>query len=419
MESTRPVMLNDEVRDLPDHAGAAMSRRALARMLEILPHTGADPWPQEATCLMTRLVAELETIATTTDLGPSTFVLGHKGYKESQRILKLFENEPYSHVAWLCVQAAMTASGSGAQSTSGWCAHLTWDITPKQKSQKAKRIVESANWDDFKKVRLAYESGKLTDSTPLDPDDLGPLWPKGPHDWSEFTWKDLEAEQLELERESREYEEQQELRQQILESLTVRNECLTQSVRDAIDSISDLYIEKFRHAFIGIGDQPSKKWPAAIRKPTTPFLNDLREFYLVHAWGGFFIPKDQHEAALWIIPPADLSKQKKCMLEWDCALDCFDPEAIETANQISKSNGWDSDAKIAPCSKRDLIVFAQVHESPDAFFVVTKGPAAGQIFYFDHETGIDFDEPVADSLASWVRAIGDSSHDWPWLEDMS
>ena len=408
-------MLNDEVRDLPDHAGAAMSYRSIARMLDILPHTGAEPWPHEATELMNRLVAQLEIIATTTDLGSSTFVLGHNGHKESQQILEIFEGGSYNRVAWLCVQAAMTASGSGGQSAYSWCARLTWDITPKPESRRATRIIENANWDDFKQIRLAYETGELNVSTPIHPDDLGPLWPKGPQDWSEFTWKDLEAERLEYERAEREHQEQ---RQQIFERFVVRSESLQKPIRDAIDRISELHEAKCRHAFFDEGDQPSKKWPAALRKPGSPFLHELHEFYLVHAWGGFFIPQDQKDAALWIGSPEDMSPLKKSVLEWDSALDCFDPEAIEEANRISVSNGWEPDAKLAPCSKRDFLVFAMVHESPDAFLVVTKGSAAGQIFYFDHETGIDFDDPVADSLAGWIHAIADCSKDWLWLEDM-
>jgi len=414
VKSTRPIILNDEVRELPDHAGAAMSNRAIARMLDILPHTGAERWPHEATELMNRLVAQLEIIATTTDLGPSAFVLGHNGYKESQQILEVFEGGSYNRVAWLCVQAAMTASGSGGQSSYSWCAHLTWDITPKPDSRQATRIVENANWDDFKQIRLAYESGELTDSTPIHPDDLGPLWPKGPADWSGFEWKDLEAERLEQERATKEHEE---LRERVLGSLVARSELLKQPIIDAIDNISRFHGGKYRQGFWAEAEQPTQKWPAALRHPSSPFLQDLQDLFSVHEWGGLLILEGQLDASVWFVAPTDMSAAKKMLLEWDSALDCFDPEAIEETNRISESNGWEADAKLAPCSKRDFLVFATVHESPDSFLVVTKGSVAGKVFYFDHETGIDFDQPIADSLAGWIHTIADPSHDWLWFEE--
>jgi len=412
-------MFNTEVQDLPDHAGAAMSYRAIARVLDILPHTGAEPWPPEAQSLMNRVIERLEYIATTTDLGESSFILGHEGFKESQRIMDLFGGKSYNHLAWLCVQTAMTASGSGGQSAYRWCHGLAWNITPKSDSRKATRIVENANWDDFEKIRLAFEAGELTADTPLPPNDLGPLWPKGPHDWGSFKWKDLEAEKAASEKAYQEHQNHQEQQQKILESLAPRSDTLNQATRDAIDRISEPNNEHYRHAFFPQGDNPSRKWPAALRKPTTPVTQQLHDFYLVHAWGGFFIPHGELMAPLWIISPDAMAMQKRSMLEWDSALDGFDPEAIEEANRYAKSIGMVPGARLAPCSKRDLLVFAQVHESPDAFFVVTKGRAAGQIFFFDHETGIDFDTPVADSLAGWIEAIADPQHefDWEWLEE--
>jgi len=405
-------MLNVEVEDLPAHAGAALSYRALLRMCDIMPHIGAEPWPEEATRLLNRVMDQLKHIATTAELGENAYVLGKEGFKECKRILDRFEGGTYNRFCWLCVYYAMTVSGSGAQSTCGACHGLAWNITPKSDSRKATRIVKNANWDDFKKIRLAFEAGELTSNTPLPPDDLGPLWPKGPHDWSKFTWVDHEAEQAALEKA---HTEQQ---QQILESLASRSESLSAAVRDSIDRITPTE-DTFRHAFIPVRDKPSRKWPTALRKPNSPFVQQLHEFYLTHAWGGFFIPKGELMAPLWIISPDAMAMQKNKMLEWDSALDCFDPSAIAEANRYAESIGMQPDAKIAPCSKRDLLVFAQVHESPDAFFVVTKGSQAGKVFFFDHETGIDFDVPIADSLSGWIDAIGDPNHemDWQWFEE--
>lgn len=409
-------MFNDEVRDLPDHAGAAMSYRAIARMLDILPHTGAEPWPPDATSLMNRVIERLEHIARTTELGENAYVLGQEGFNECQSVLAQFEGGTYNRFGWLCIYYAMTVSGSGGQSACGACKGLVWNITPKTESRIATRIVENANWDDFKQIRLAYEAGELTADTPLPPDDLGPLWPKGPHDWGSFKWKHLEAEKAASEKA---YQEHQERGRKIIEGLVPRSDALSTDVRDAIDRITPSDHDRYRHAFIALGDKVSGKWPGSLEKPTTSVTQQLHDFYLVHAWGGFFIPKGEPMAPLWMISPDAMSVQKKCMLEWDSALDCFDPEAVEDANRYAKSIGSEPNAKLAPCSKRDLLVFAQVHESPDAFFVVTKGSAAGMIYFFDHETGIDFDTPVADSLAGWIDTIADpnSEFSWHWLED--
>ncbi len=408
-------MLNVEVEDLLAHAGAALSYRALSRMCDIMPHIGAEPWPEEATLLLNRVMDQLKHIASTAELGENVYVLGTEGFKECKRILDRFEGGTYNRFCWLCVYYAMTVCGSGGQSTCGACDMLMWNITPKSDSRKATRIVKDANWEDFKKIRLAFESGELTSDTPLPPDDLGPLWPNGPHDWSKYKWKDLEAEQAAYEIADQERKEQQ---RQILESLASRSDSLCTSVRDAIDRITP-NDDAYRHAFIPIADKPSRKWPAALRKPKTPFVQQLHDFYLTHAWGGFFIPKGELEAPLWIISPDAMAKHKKEMLEWDSALDCFDPEAIEEANRYAESIGMEPDAKLAPCSKRDLLLFAQVHESPDAFFVITKGSQAGKVFFFDHETGIDFDLPIADSLPGWIDAIADADLeiDWEWLEE--
>lgn len=408
-------MLNVEVEDLPAHAGAALSYRALSRMLDIKPHLGTEPWPEEANSLLIRVMERLKHIATTAELDENTYVLGQEGFKECERILDRFEGGTYNRFCWLCVYYAMTVSGSGGQSTSGACDSLMWNITPKTESRKATRIVKNANWDDFKRIRLAFEAGELTPETSLPPDDLGPLWPKGPHDWSRYTWKDLEAEKAACEKADQEHKEQQ---RQILESLASRSDSLCPSVRNAIDRITP-EDRSIRHSFIPIADKPSSKWPAALRKPRSQFVQQLHDFYLTHAWGGFFIPTGELAAPLWIISPDAMVKQKKEMLEWESALDCFDPEAIEEANRYSESIGMEPDAKLAPCSKRDLLLFAQVHESPDAFIVVTKGPVAGKVFFFDHETGIDFQLPIADSLAGWIEAIADPEHefDWEWLEE--
>lgn len=413
MKSPRPVIFDDEIRELPDRAGAALAHRAISRVLDILPHTGAEPWPPEAIELKDRLLKQLEQIAVTGDLGPSTFVLGHAGFKESQRILDLLPSCSHCRVAWLCIQAGMTASGMGARSAFQWCHSLVWYIEPRSQSKKAERVVKNANWDDFKKVRLEFEAGELAEETEIHPDSLGPLWPNGPHDWSQYKWRDTET------RISGQNEQREEERRAILASLAYRSDALPSDIRDAIDRAAEAEEEGWRHAFFPAGVTPSRKWPAALRKPATPVTKQLHDFYLVHAWGGFFIPKGEVVAPLWIISPDTMTAQKKCMLEWDSALDCFDPEAIEEANRYSESIGMEPDAKLVPCSKRDLLVFAQVHESPDAFFVVTKGPAAGNIYFFDHETGIDFDTPVADSLAGWIEAIADPEHefDWEWLEE--
>lgn len=111
-----------------------------------------------------------------------------------------------------------------------------------------------------------------------------------------------------------------------------------------------------------------------------------------------------HIPCRWWPSEAEALAERSQMFERDSALESFDPEGVENA-------------KPAPCSKRDILVFAKVNASPDAFFVVTKGPAAGKVFFFDHETGIDFDDPIADSLVGWIDALVDPEREWDWMDD--
>lgn len=410
MKSPRPIIFNEEIRELPDRAGAALAYRAIARTMEILPFTGSERWPDEAIELADRLTRQLDAIARGAEFPPHSFVLGHDGYKASQAILDQFKGGSHSRVAWLCVQAGMTASGIGAQDAFGWCKSLVWYISPRTESKKAERIVANANWDDFCKLRLMLEVGELTDQTPVLPDSLGPLWPKGPHDWAQFAWCDSETmDEIES--------KQATGGQEILDSLVPHNENLNADVRDALDRTATARGDGWRHAFTVHDEAPTRKWPAALRNPASPIAEQLLAFYRFHGWGALFIPPGHREGLLWIVPAEVMNAQRAEMLQWDSALDCFDPKAIEEANRYSESIGMEPDARLAPCSKRDLLVFAKVHASPNAFFIVTKGSEAGKVFFFDHETGIDFDDPIAESLAGWIDALGNPERDWDWLSE--
>lgn len=410
MKSPRPVIFNKEIRDLPDRSGAALAYRTIARTLDILPHTGAEPWPREATELADRLMQQLYTIACGGDFPPNSFVLGYDGYKTSQAILEQFNGGSHNRVAWLCVQAGMTASGMGAQAAYGWSDSLVWYITPRSESKKAERVVKNANWNDFRKLRLAFETGELIDETPVPPDDLGPLWPDGAHDWTRYKWQGIAA--------MNEAESKESItRHDTLEKLGPPSRELAVAVRDALDRTAATRGDGWRHAFTVSEEKPTRKWPAALRKPTSLITEELLAFYRIHDQGELFISPGQREGSVWIIPAETINTRRAKLLEWGSALDCFDPEAIKDANRYSESIGGEPSAMLAPCSKRDLLVFACVNASPDAFFVVTKGPQAGKVFFFDHETGIDFDDPIAESLAGWIDALGDPDRDWEWLSE--
>ena len=242
MKSPRPVIFNDEIRDLPDRAGAALAYRAIARTLDILPHTGAEPWPREATELADRLMQQLYAIACGGDFPPNSFVLGYDGYKTSQAILEQFNGGSHNRVAWLCVQDGMTASGMGAQAAYGWSVSLVWNISPRSESKKAERVVKNANWNDFRQLRLAFEEGELTDETPVPPDNLGPLWPDGTHDWTRYNWQDAAAM-------NEAHSKQTKNRHDALEKLEPRSKELAVAVRDALDRTADSRGDGWCHAF--------------------------------------------------------------------------------------------------------------------------------------------------------------------------
>jgi hypothetical protein len=413
MQSPRPVILHDEIKDIPVPAAAALAHRAVSRALDLLPHADTHPWPHRAHKIATQLLDRLARVANGAEHDASMYMLGQAVFAEAQSILESLPSGTSRRVAWLCVLDAMAAGGMAASSVCSWCHSITWRIEPRSEGRKAERIVANANWNDFRKIRLAFEADALTDRTPLDPGSLGSLWPKGPHDWSRFSWADVDAQNAERDRQ---YEEGR----SALIQLLPRSDALPADLRDALDRTAHSRGGGWRHAFAGPDEEAFAKAPAAVRRPTCPITEQLLAFYRTHRWGALFIPPGELEGSLCIIPPNTMNAQRATMFAWDSALDCFDPEAIAEINRYAESIGTEPSARPAPCTKRDVIVFAQVQASPDAFFVVTAGPAAGKVFYFDHETGINFDQPVADTIAGWIDAIADpnNEHDWLWLAEI-
>ncbi len=285
---------------------------------------------------------------------------------------------------------------------------MTWDIKPIGRRKKAKRIIEHATFDDFKQVRLAFEEGTIGPDTPVPIENLGPIWPAGVHDWSRYRWALYDSNAG-----------TESIPDEDPTILVPPSESLPASLIAAL-GLSDQSppAHPWSHGFM----PPSKSrkgWPKALREPTTPLTTELASFHQHHCGAHLFIPPGTSKGLLRMIAPAEMNNTREHMLEWESAHDCFDRESIKEANRYSISLGFEPNARIAPCKPRDLLVFACVDASPDTFFVVTNGPAAGKVFFFDHETGIDFDHPIADTLPGWASALREPNNDyfWPWLEE--
>lgn len=88
--------------------------------------------------------------------------------------------------------------------------------------------------------------------------------------------------------------------------------------------------------------------------------------------------------SIWICPPQYWANERAELSEW---LDGTDGLG-------SSTHGLD-----------DIIIFAGINYSPDRWYVVTRGPDAGRIFYWGHDGDAEPDTPWADDLIAWGDRI--------------
>lgn len=55
----------------------------------------------------------------------------------------------------------------------------------------------------------------------------------------------------------------------------------------------------------------------------------------------------------------------------------------------------------------DIVVFAKLNFSPDCWFIVRRGPMAGNVFWWTHDGDSQMEEPWAEDIRDWGRRVWD------------
>lgn len=108
--------------------------------------------------------------------------------------------------------------------------------------------------------------------------------------------------------------------------------------------------------------------------------------------GGFaFGPEADAQAelgAIVVLPPELWSEHTSMLADWQ----------YETPGLIVEQN----------VAVSDVCVFAQVNYSPDCWYVVLRGPQAGKIWWWEHDTADGLmQEPFARSLQGWAERLSE------------
>lgn len=88
--------------------------------------------------------------------------------------------------------------------------------------------------------------------------------------------------------------------------------------------------------------------------------------------------------SIWICPPQYWANERAELSEWLGGADALG----------SSTHRLD-----------DIIVFAGLNYSPDRWYVVTRGPDAGRIFFWGHDGDAEPDEPWATDLVAWGERV--------------
>lgn len=414
VKSPEPTILHEEADGLPFRACAALAHRAIERAMQIVSVADPGRIPDDGV----RLVEEFQGMLARAAIAPPEVtdpaeIVPVAVYGKLNRVLEGIEASTPGRVAFLAAHSATAVTGRSASSAISWCRQLTWDIEPKKAAKRAERVVEHATFEDFRRVRLAYEAGELAASTPVPIESLGPLWPEGEPDWSRCRWRPL-ADRSEAD----ESTPTGPAWEPVPPSGGLDPE-LAAAIKRAAGPYASLDAdgkELARHTLTSQYLPPPRsrrRWPAALRSPKLRITQDLADLHALHRVVALFVPAvEDPQHALVLLDPATMAAERREMLEWDSARDHFDADSVAEINRYTEATGGEPSFEIAPCRPKDLLVFAGFAASPDRFMVVTRGPAAGSVYFFDHETGIDFATPVARSLAGMIRAIADDPGAW-------
>lgn len=396
MRSPKPVILNDEINPLPWRAKAALALRALQRIEPVVKHADPGKIPEHHMALMKATLENLGRAAVAPPESRLADALPGKTAVELEKGYQQLEPGSVARVTGIAYSHAASGDFSGAISSA---AHTGWDIVPKADQKRTLRAIEYANWEDFRIVRLAFEAGKLSETTAAPPEMFGPLWPDGEPEWSHLSWRRPGAPEPEpgVGLEFHPVELDAELPAELRSALDVG----VMTVQLFEDDVM-VGAVKLRHIF---GPPPPSLGPLAVhRAAPEPALRQLAALYDRHGAGILFAADDGQPDGLWLISPSHMELERAQMFQWDCLYDLFDPESLADNNRYSEGLGFGS-IPAPQCEPQDLLPFAGMLYSPDRYFVVVRGPLAGQIFFFDHETGVDFETPVAIDLPTFLRRV--------------
>ena len=133
----------------------------------------------------------------------------------------------------------------------------------------------------------------------------------------------------------------------------------------------------------------------------------FREFYSKHnGMGMFSVGNEDDECGIFVLPPIE---------EWDEVRELMFEWFYDGLEKQFEDNSF---------GPNDIIPFAQRNYSPDTWYVVTKGPLAGKILYWEHEELYLFEDVFAEDLIDFLNKLTDglrihshSCFDAKWSSD--
>lgn len=133
--------------------------------------------------------------------------------------------------------------------------------------------------------------------------------------------------------------------------------------------------------------------------PSVPSCDQLRVVLANHSIGLFApvrVRPDESEpgsmdhqsslGSIILLPPTDWAAAKDQFAQW-------------------QFSGVDKAFAGLPYTFDDILVFSRLNYSPDCWFTVLRGPAAGKVFWWTHDGDSEMIDSWADDLRDWARRI--------------